>query len=122
MRGLCLNAARQQLARSHAERETTMVAAESKNKPSERLGRPGDPCVMVIFGASGDLTKRKLIPALLNLARAGLLPEEFAVVGLSRRDLTHEAFRQKLGRDLKEYAGGSFDPGLWDSLPPRLYY
>ena len=45
-------------------------------------GRPGDPCVMVIFGASGDLTKRKLIPALYNLAKDNLLSQEFALVGV----------------------------------------
>ena len=44
----------------------------------QRIGKPGDPCVMVIFGAAGDLTRRKLIPALYNLARANLLPREFA--------------------------------------------
>ena len=52
--------------------------------PSTGAGRPGDPCVMVIFGASGDLTKRKLIPALYNLAKDNLLSKEFAVVGIAR--------------------------------------
>jgi len=46
--------------------------------PNTGAGRPGDPCVMVIFGASGDLTKRKLIPALYNLAKDNLLSKEFA--------------------------------------------
>ena len=46
-----------------------------------RIGKQGDPCVMVIFGASGDLTKRKLIPALYNLAKDHLLAQEFAIVG-----------------------------------------
>ena len=49
-----------------------------------RIGKQGDPCVMVIFGAAGDLTGRMLIPALYNLARAGLLSREFAVVGVAR--------------------------------------
>ena len=51
-------------------------------------GRPGDPCIMVIFGASGDLTKRKLIPALYNLAKDNLLSKEFALVGMARNELT----------------------------------
>ena len=51
---------------------------------SHGAGRPGDPCVMVIFGASGDLTKRKLIPALYNLAKDNLLSKEFALVGIAR--------------------------------------
>ena len=44
-----------------------------------------DPCLLIVFGAGGDLTKRKLIPAIYNLAKAQLLPENFAVVGFSRR-------------------------------------
>ena len=52
----------------------------------------GAPCVMVIFGASGDLTKRLLMPALYNLACDGLLPEEFAIVGMAMDELTSEAF------------------------------
>ena len=47
-----------------------------------------DPCIVVVFGASGDLTKRKLLPALFDLEQAGLLPEEFAVVGVPRRGLS----------------------------------
>src|SRR6266851_7453918 len=50
--------------------------------------RTPDPCIVVIFGASGDLTKRKLLPALFHLEQSGLLPEEFVVVGVARRDLT----------------------------------
>ncbi|MFN2374945.1 MAG: hypothetical protein ABR538_00285, partial [Candidatus Binatia bacterium] len=52
------------------------------------------PCTLVLFGASGDLTKRKLIPALYNLVREGLLPDEFAVVGFARRDTTTQDFRE----------------------------
>ena len=63
-------------------------------------GDPGDPCVMVIFGASGDLTKRKLIPALYNLAKDNLLSREFALVGFSRPDWTHEQFREKCRDDM----------------------
>ena len=53
--------------------------------------QPADPCVMVIFGATGDLTKRKLFPALYNLAKANLLSREFAIVGLARNEMTTEA-------------------------------
>jgi glucose-6-phosphate 1-dehydrogenase len=59
--------------------------------------RPGDPCILVIFGAVGDLTKRLLVPALGNLRRAGLLPTEFAVIGISRKELDNEVFRRDLG-------------------------
>jgi glucose-6-phosphate 1-dehydrogenase len=77
---------------------------------------------MVIFGASGDLTKRKLIPALYNLAREQLLPRQFAIVGVARRPMSHDGFRQKLTQDLQEFATGPVDPELWAWLAPRLYY
>src|SRR5262247_2457065 len=88
----------------------------------ESVGRPGDPCVMVIFGASGDLTKRKLVPALYNLAKDNLLSRQFAVVGSARRPMTHESFRDKLTEEMKEFATGPVDPDLWEWLVRRLYY
>jgi len=54
----------------------------------QRVGRPGDPCVMVIFGAAGDLTKRKLFPALYNLARQQLLSREFAVTPAPKKSVS----------------------------------
>ena len=60
-------------------------AIEVFSQPQSRIP---DPTILVIFGASGDLTKRKLLPALFHLEQSGLLPEEFAVVGVARRDLT----------------------------------
>ena len=59
--------------------------------------QPPAPCVLVIFGAAGDLTKRLLMPALYNLRRAKLLPEEFALVGVARSDSNDESFRRDLG-------------------------
>jgi glucose-6-phosphate 1-dehydrogenase len=88
----------------------------------EKVGEAADPCVMVIFGASGDLTKRKLIPALYNLAKDGLLAEQFAVVGVSRSEMTHEAFREKLTREVHEYLSGQVDEKVWGWLAERLYY
>ncbi|HXH13548.1 MAG TPA: glucose-6-phosphate dehydrogenase [Alphaproteobacteria bacterium] len=77
---------------------------------------------MVIFGASGDLTKRKLIPALYNLAKDNLLSRQFAVIGSARRPMTHEDFRAKLTQDMREFATGPIDPDLWEWLARRLYY
>ena len=57
---------------------------------------PADPCIMVIFGASGDLTKRLLMPALYNLACDGLLPEQFAIVGMAMDELTTDQFRDRM--------------------------
>ena len=85
-------------------------------------GRAADPCIMVIFGASGDLTKRKLIPALYNLAADKLLSRQFAVVGVAGREHTHESFREQLRRDLKEFGSSSPDPEILDWLIGRIYY
>src|SRR6266581_4756575 len=62
------------------------------------------PCVMTICGAAGDLTKRKLIPALCNLAEEKLLPEQFAVVGFSADDFTTESFRKNLMQEIPKFA------------------
>ena len=84
--------------------------------------RPGDPCVMVIFGGSGDLTKRKLIPALYNLAKDHFLSQEFAVVGIGRRSLTHESFREKLTQEMEQSDMAARDLELWRWLTERLSY
>jgi glucose-6-phosphate 1-dehydrogenase len=60
--------------------------------------RPPDPCCFVVFGASGDLTHRLLIPALYNLAVGGLLPEPFSLAGVARDDVPSEAFRTTSAR------------------------
>jgi glucose-6-phosphate 1-dehydrogenase len=85
-------------------------------------GRPGDPCAMVIFGASGDLTKRKLLPALYNLAKDNLLSKEFAVIGFARNELTSQEFRDKLSSEIAEFATTTVDPGLWSWFSERIYY
>jgi glucose-6-phosphate 1-dehydrogenase len=84
--------------------------------------RPAGPCVMVIFGATGDLTGRKLMPALYNLARSKLLPQEFAVVGISRNDYSLEQFRQMMDEKLQSFATGTLDPELRKWLLERIYY
>ncbi len=70
------------------------LAEQPTTAAPPRIGKQGDPCVMVIFGAAGDLTGRMLIPALYNLARAGLLSREFAVVGVARTQLSNDEFRK----------------------------
>ncbi|HKE86833.1 MAG TPA: glucose-6-phosphate dehydrogenase [Vicinamibacterales bacterium] len=80
------------------------------------------PCVMVIFGGSGDLTKRKLIPALYNLATNNLLRKEFAVVGIARSDMSTDDFRKKIDGDLHEFAPESIDPKIWERLQTAMYY
>ena len=70
-------------------------SAMTQNAVSGQL-RPPSPCTIVIFGAARDLTKRKLMPALYNLKARGLLPCEFAVVGVTRKEKSHEAFRAEM--------------------------
>ena len=82
----------------------------------------GNPCVMVIFGATGDLTKRKLIPAILNLAQEEVLPKQFAIVGFAGNDLTTEAFRKTLGEELPNFAHDPIDLKMWEWLSQRIYY
>src|SRR5215813_6285677 len=85
-------------------------------------GDPSDPCVMVILGASGDLTKRKLIPALYNLAKDNLLSREFALIGFARPEMTAEQFREKCTEDIKQFATGQIDPDVWHWFARRMYY
>jgi glucose-6-phosphate 1-dehydrogenase len=82
----------------------------------------GAPCVMVIFGASGDLTKRKLIPALCNLASDGLLSKQFAIVGFAANDYTTESFRKMLTDEIPKYSGSPIDQKLWNWFTERIYY
>jgi glucose-6-phosphate 1-dehydrogenase len=88
----------------------------------QRIGKPGDPCVMVIFGAAGDLTRRKLIPALYNLAKNELLSREFSVLGVARAKMNTEEFRKKVSDDLSEFATGSVDPDLREWFVRRMHY
>jgi glucose-6-phosphate 1-dehydrogenase len=87
-----------------------------------RAADVGSPCAMVIFGASGDLTKRKLVPALYNLARENLLSREFALVGFARQELTTDEFREKCTRDVGQFVQGDIDTDLWQWLCGRMYY
>src|SRR5215469_10722595 len=97
------------------------VAEQPKAAPP-RIGKQGDPCVMVIFGAAGDLTGRLLIPALYNLARAGLLSREFAVLGVARAQYSDEEFRKHVYDDVKAYCGECVDHELWDWFSRLFYY
>jgi glucose-6-phosphate 1-dehydrogenase len=82
----------------------------------------GDPCVMVIFGAAGDLTKRKLVPALYNLRANGFLPAHFAMVGFSFDEMSTEDFRAKLGKELREFSATAIDDAGWQWFDERIEY
>ena len=84
--------------------------------------RKGDPCVMIIFGATGDLTKRKLIPSLYNLASQKLLLKELAIVGFGIDDYNTDTFREYINKDIKTFATGEVNPELWDFFLQHIYY
>jgi glucose-6-phosphate 1-dehydrogenase len=87
-----------------------------------RLRRRPDPCVLAIFGASGDLTRRKLFPALYALAYRRLLPERFAVVGVARSEQTTAQFRSAMKQAVKDFGHDPFRQDVWDSLASNLRY
>jgi glucose-6-phosphate 1-dehydrogenase len=93
------------------------IPATSDATVPEFAGKVAGPCIFVLFGAAGDLTKRKLIPALYNLVSAKLLPDTFAVMGVSVDDLDVEAFRKQVSEFLPAHDGAVYD---W--LRSRLFY
>src|SRR2546423_286184 len=106
-----------------------MAVAEQKDAAENPLlaglpvRRRPDPCTVVIFGASGDLTKRKLVPALYSLAAERLLPPSFAIVGYARKPVTDDAFRA----DMREWCNSSarhrpVDEALWGQFSKGLYF
>lgn len=89
----------------------------------QRSWKSAEPCVLVIFGATGDLTARKLIPALYNLAAEGELPVHFACVAFARRDKTHEMFRDEMLEALKQYSRiKPIDDALWGRFRESIFY
>src|ERR1019366_9694067 len=77
---------------------------------------PAEPCIFVIFGASGDLTKRLLMPALYNMACDGLLPTQFAIIGMAMDELTTNSFRERLSRDVRAFnTRKDFEPAAWEN-------
>lgn len=82
-----------------------------------------DPCILVIFGATGDLTSRKLVPALYNLAREGLLPANFACVGFARREKSDEQFRSEMKKAIQNFSRTQpIDETLWKNFSEQIFY
>ena len=79
-------------------------------------------CTIVIFGATGDLTHRKLIPALYNIAADGELPPELVVIGMARRPKTDDEFRKELGEAAREYSRQTVRDELWDGFARSIFY
>jgi glucose-6-phosphate 1-dehydrogenase len=86
------------------------------------MARRPEPCTMVIFGASGDLTKRKLFPALYSLAYRQLLPEKFSVLGVARTEGTDQEFRERMKAAVQEFGRDDFREDVWDELADGMHY
>lgn len=80
------------------------------------------PCIITIFGGTGDLAHRKLIPALYNLAVEELLPEEFAIVGIGRQRMSHIEYRDGLKSSIEKYSRYNIKPKIWELISNRIYY
>ncbi|CAN5321727.1 glucose-6-phosphate dehydrogenase [soil metagenome] len=101
---------------------TTATAQENPLLEGLQLRRKPDPCILVIFGASGDLTKRKLLPALYSLAFRRLLPESFAIVGASRTEETDDAFKERMKEAVQEHGRDEFREDVWEFLADGMRY
>jgi glucose-6-phosphate 1-dehydrogenase len=95
-----------------------MISEENPLRAGLPRRRAPQPCAMVIFGATGDLTRRKLIPALFHLAGEGLLPASLAIVGFARREGSDEQLRESFRRALGEAAQGE----LWERFAQSIFY
>jgi glucose-6-phosphate 1-dehydrogenase len=94
-----------------------MASVAVQSELQAPINKAAGPCVLVLFGASGDLTKRKLVPALFNLAKAGLLPKNYAILGVAFDDLTTETFRDQVTSFLQPG-----DAETLQSFKQRLFY
>ena len=95
------------------------MSQRAANTPSPAIGSSG---AMVVFGAAGDLSRRKLIPALYNLAKEGLLSDEFAIVGFANREWSHHEFRNQINNGCREHLQGELDDSVWRWLLKRMYF
>src|ERR1051325_7009770 len=86
------------------------------------LERVPEPCVLVVFGATGDLTSRKILPPVYNLRRSGLLPAETTVLGFSRRPLSDDDFRKQMADSCANFSRVKVEPGLWQDFAEGVFY
>ena len=87
-----------------------------------RLERVPDPCLVVVFGATGDLAHRKILPALYNLRRAGLLPLETSIVGYARRPFDDAGFATEMRSAVEEHSRSPVEDAIWDEFANDLHY
>src|SRR5436305_14515706 len=84
--------------------ENSLLADRWRDRRDKRLPRVAGPSILVLFGVTGDLSRKKLLPAIYDLANRGLLPPGFSLVGFARRDWEHQDFRQVAYEAVKEHA------------------
>src|SRR5579885_1958627 len=101
---------------------TPATAAETSLRQGMRPARIPEPCAMVIFGASGDLTRRKLIPALYNLAAEGWLPAGFTVIGCARHESTDDDFRERMKEAIDAFSRRPAQKEVWDAFSRSIFY
>ncbi|MFL5884302.1 MAG: glucose-6-phosphate dehydrogenase, partial [Thermoleophilaceae bacterium] len=99
------------------------TAQQEPNPLTEGLERlPVHPTTLVIFGATGDLAHRKLLPAIYNLAHEGALPERFNLIGLSRGDIGDDGFREQARESIQQFSRRKPDDKVLSSLVDRMRY
>jgi glucose-6-phosphate 1-dehydrogenase len=98
------------------------LAPPSRDGESTPLARPPDPAALVIFGGRGDLARRLLFPALCNLQANGLLPHDFAVIGVGRKAIDDARYREEIAASVSRFAGCPPSPKAWEEFADRLYF
>jgi glucose-6-phosphate 1-dehydrogenase len=101
---------------------TTREPATAPAPADVRLTRTAAPAVIVIFGATGDLTQRKLVPGLYNLASQQLLPPETAIIGVARRDIPDDEFRAQMRAGVEAHGRFPIEEDVWEGFAERLRY
>ena len=104
-------------------RDAVEDAAEANPlRAGTRLERVPDPAIVIVFGATGDLSHRKIFPAFYNLRRAGLLPTETSIVGYSRRSYTDSAFADEMKAAVTEHSRVAVEGALWNDFAQTIHY
>src|SRR5246127_1217713 len=104
------------------------VVDRTNRRQTQTRAREGPPCTLVIFGAGGDLTKRLLMPAIYNLAKAKLLPEKFAIIAVDRTPKPVESYRDYLAEGIRSFVSDTasgpatepFDRRAWEFVASRI--
>jgi glucose-6-phosphate 1-dehydrogenase len=99
-----------------------MIVNPLRDPRDRRIPRVAGPCVLVLFGVTGDLSRKKLMPAVYDLANRGLLPPGFSLVGFARRDWVNEDFAQVTHDAVKQYARTPFNDTVWQQLAEGIRF